>query len=309
MAEDLDNMQGRSAFGPDAADDGTLGAAEPVDAHVLDAPAPPAAPRVTKDYRDLSEDVAKIRAEEAERARIAKRNRIAALGIAVAGVLLVAAGAVGALLLTHAPESDEADNSSPTVESQPAEGEASSAEGGAQQASSGTGVSAVEEVVASDQINASFAALAANEDGIFTDFVRMFMDDYDRGVNTSSSYTLAGLGIQADELSDALLSGFSCSVTEVDIQGNTAWVSVEVTSKSLADQADAFARAVESGVDSAQDEASYKEFLKQAYLDAFDGVSPRSHTLLVTVGRTAEGWPVGDDAVEYILGSVWYTSA
>ena len=75
------------------------------------------------------------------------------------------------------------------------------------------------------------------------------------------------------------------TVTNVDVQGQTAWVNVDVTSKSLADQADAFAQVVESGASEAQDEEAYKAFLKQAYLESLDAASPRSHSLLVTVSR------------------------
>ncbi len=276
-------------------------------------PAPPAAPCVKRDYRDLSQEVARIRAQEAERMRRAKKNRAAALAIAVVGVLVILVGAAGAFLAAHIPEAGNAGDD--TAVSQPADegGSDASAAGDAAQAGEGSsdsgGVSAVEAVVASDQINAAFAALSTNADGEFTEFVQAFMDDYDQGVNAQSSYTLADLGIQADELSQALLSGFSCSVTNVDVQGQTAWVSVDVTSKSLADQADAFARAVESGAGAAEDEESYKAFLKQAYFDAFSGVSPRSHSLLVTVDRADGKWAVTEDTMEYILGSVWYTSA
>lgn len=277
--------------------------------------APPAPPNPTLDYQSLAREAARIRAQEAARAHAAKRRRITALCIAVAGVALVIVGAVAALLLTH-PSLESGDGG--LAESPVADGNASSANESSQGSSeSGSdapvtsegSVSAVEAVVAADQISADFASLVADEDGVFTGFVQSFMDDYDQGVNTEVSYTLAGLDVQAEELAQSLLAGFSCTVTNVDVQGQTAWVNVDVTSKSLADQADAFAQVVESGASEAQDEEAYKAFLKQAYLESLDAASPRSHSLLVTVSRTDDGWTVTEGTMEYILGSVWYTSA
>lgn len=292
-----------------------------------DAPTPPDAQSISRDYRDLAQEAAAIRAREATRAREAKRKRIAAVGIAITGVVLVIVAAVGAFMLTHpgdiagrggdsggvsqdAPTNDDASSGehsaeNPSEEEDAIEGDAFDSDSLGDEG----GVSAVEAVVATDQIRASFSALASDKDGVFTGFVQAFMDDYDRGVNTEVSYTLADLGIEPSELSEALLSGFSCTVDDVEIHGQTAWVNVSVTSKSLADQADTFARTVESSGESGQDEESYKAFLKRAFFEAFDSVSPRSHELLITVERSKEGWSVDDSAFEYILGSIWYTSA
>lgn len=292
----------------------TADAANAADAAVSpDALQPPAPPSFARDYRELAQEAANVRARQAARAHAARRRRIAALGIAVAGVALVVVGAAATLLLSHVSfdEPDAADGATSTAPG--ASSDDSSAQmpfesGDGSEASEGS-VSAVEAVVAADQISAAFSSLASDEDGVFTGFVAAFMEDYDQGVNTEVSYTLSDLGIQSEELAPLLLSGFSCTAASVDVQGQTAWVNVEVTSKSFADQANAFAQAVESGAAAVQDEESYKAFLKQAYLEAFDGVSPRSHSLLVTVARTDDGWTVTDDTMEYILGSVWYTSA
>lgn len=275
---------------------------------------PPEPPALTRDFHDLARDAARIRALQRDQERRARRTRLAALGIVVAGIALIAVGAVAALVAAHVPAGigaseetavsggtfDDASDDSPR-------GTVSSPSAASPQGEET--VSAVEAVVAADQISASFSSLAANEDGLFDAFVQMFMDDYDRGVNGEASYALADLGIEAEELSSALLEGFSCSVENVDVHGQTAWVTLGVTSKSLVDQADAFARIVESSEVPTDGEEEYKAFLKGAYFDAFYEVAPRSHSLLVTVERTQGGWSVTEDVMEYVLGSVWYTSA
>lgn len=277
-------------------------------------PPPPNPPRLVRDYRELAQDAARIRAQQAERARRARRTRLIALAIAISGVVLILVGAAAVLLVAHPGDVANSSDDAPALQA-PAEQEGDGSESGDDAGSSPSGgqadesVSAVEQVVATDQISAAFSSLAANEDGVFDGFVQSFMDDYDRGVNGEVSYDLADLGIRAEDLSQALLSGFSCSVSNVDVHGSTAWVTLEVTSKSLADQADAFARSVEGADASFEDEEAYKAFLTQAYFDAFDGVSPRSHSLLITVEKSGSGWPVADDTIEYVLGSVWYTSA
>lgn len=280
------------------------------------APAPPEPPQLSRDFDELAQAAAEVRAQEASRAHAAKRRRIAALGIAIAGVALILAGALGTFVLFHAPEATDASSASQAgVSQQTASDATANEEGGSSQGESsadgaeGESVSAVEAVVAKDQISAAFSSLSSDENGLFTSYVTSFMEDYDAGVSSSVSYTFADLGIEAEDLSAALRTDFSCEVVSVDVQGKTAWVSLNVSSKSLADQADAFAKSVESGASSAQDEESYKAFLKQAYLDAFSGVSARSHELLVTIERGEGKWTVTDDAFEYILGTVWYTSA
>lgn len=276
-------------------------------------PPPPDPPRLVRDFRELAQDAAQIRAQQVEQARRARLTRLIALTIAISGVVLIIVGAAAVLFITHPanisnPLGDASAVHAPTEQ----EDVGSSSSGGDSAFSVGQAdesVSAVEQVVATDQISAVFSSLAANEDGVFDGFVRAFMDDYDRGVNGEVSYGLADLGIRAEDLSQALLSGFSCTVSNVDVHGSTAWVTLELTSKSLADQADAFARSVEGTEASFEDEDAYRAFLAQAYFDAFDGVSPRSHSLLVTVEKSGSGWPVADDTIEYVLGSVWYTSA
>lgn len=315
---DAENKQRGGTTGESLTDSlAEAGAAAPAfgagGASVSEAPLPPAPPGPARDYRDLAQEAANVRAQQAARAHAARRRRIAALGIAVAGVVLVIAGAAATLLLSHVPFGDqEAADGMAATDSSASSDNASTqepSESGDSADSSEGSVSAVEAVVAADQISAAFSALASDEGGAFTNFVSEFMEDYDQGINTEVSYTLSDLGIQPEELATQLLSGFSCTAANVDVQGQTAWVSVEVTSKSLADQANEFAQAVESGATDAQDEEAYKAFLKQAYLESFDSVSPRSHSLLVTVARTDDGWTVTDDTMEYILGSVWYTSA
>lgn len=315
---DAENKQRGGMTGESLTDSPTeAGAAVPAfgagGASMSEAPLPPAPPGPARDYRDLAQEAANVRAQQAARAHAARRRRIAALGIAVAGVVLVIAGAAATLLLSHVPFGDQeaADGMAATDSSASSDGASTQepSESGDSADSSEGSVSAVEAVVAADQISAAFSALASDEGGAFTSFVSEFMEDYDQGINTEVSYTLSDLGIQPEELATQLLSGFSCTAANVDVQGQTAWVSVEVTSKSLADQANEFAQAVESGATDAQDEEAYKAFLKQAYLESFDSVSPRSHSLLVTVARTDDGWTVTDDTMEYILGSVWYTSA
>lgn len=315
---DAENKQRGGMTGESLTDSSTeAGAAVPAfgagGASMSEAPLPPAPPGPARDYRDLAQEAANVRAQQVARAHAARRRRIAALGIAVAGVVLVIAGAAATLLLSHVPFGDqEAADGMAATDSSASSDNASTrepSESGDSADSSEGSVSAVEAVVAADQISAAFSALASDEGGAFTNFVSEFMEDYDQGINTEVSYTLSDLGIQPEELATQLLSGFSCTAANVDVQGQTAWVSVEVTSKSLADQANEFAQAVESGATDVQDEEAYKAFLKQAYLESFDSVSPRSHSLLVTVARTDDGWTVTDDTMEYILGSVWYTSA
>lgn len=277
-------------------------------ANASDVPSPPAPPSVTRDYRDLADEAARIQALRSDRERRSRRTRVAALGMAAAGIALLVAGALAALATTHplgmpGVQDDTSAVQDAPVDDSPEEESPSSA--GTEDES----ISAVEAVVAADQINASFAALSSDTDGAFSEYVRAFMDDYDRGVNRETSYAFSDLGIDTQELSQALIAGFSCSVIDIDVHGGTAWVTLEVASKGLADQADAFARAVEESGGGLENEEEYKAFLKESYLAAFDDISPRSHSLLVTVEKSNDGWKVTDATMEYVLGSVWYTSA
>ena len=283
-----------------------------------DVPVPPAAPTRMCDYRDLAVAAEKIRAQEAVRAQaLRRRKKFIGIVVVTAVVVLIALAAglflfiqentlLGARADTSAHQEESSSDDTATDSGTDTDTEADE---GSDSSSSSEEISAAEAAVATSSIRSAFVALANDKDGIFTAFVEAFMESYDSGVNTAASYTFADLDIQPEELAQVLLSDFSCSVTSIEIFSQTAWVTLEVSSKSLADQADIFADAVESSASSAEDEEAYRALLKQEYLAAFDSISARTHSLVVTVDSDGGNWTVTDDAMEYILGSVWYTSA
>lgn len=295
-----------------------------------DVPVPPAAPMEACDYRDLAAQAEVIRVRDTVRKQaLRRRKKIIGIAASAAVVVLIAFAAAlfffmqeNTLLGARAEVSmnsqektsseygiDTDDNvSDDTVSDSDAYIDTETSES-SDASSSDKGVSAAEAAVATSSIRSAFTALVNDREGIFTSFVEAFMEDYDSGVNTDTSYTFADLDIQPEELAEALLSDFSCSATSIEIFNQTAWVTLEVNSKSLADQADIFADAIESSAASAEDGETYRAILKREYLAAFDSISARTHTLVVTVDGDGSNWAVSDDVMEYILGSVWYTSA
>ena len=295
-----------------------------------DVTVPPVAPTEVCDYRDLAAQAEEIRAQEAARKQaLRRRKKIIGIAASAAVVVLIVFAAVLFLFMqentllgeraevsTNSQEenffeqdADADDNVSDDTASDSDAYTNTETSESSDTSSSDEEVSAAEAAVATSSIRSAFTALSNDKDGIFTSFVEAFMEDYDSGVDTKTSYTFADLDIQPEELAEALLSDFSCSVSNIEIFNQVAWVTVEVSSKSLADQAEVFADAVESGAVSAEDEEAYRSLLKQEYLAAFDSISARTHSLVVTVDRDEGNWTVSDDVMEYILGSVWYTSA
>lgn len=256
-------------------------AAPASDAPVFASPPPP---QVAIDYRDLA----------LARARRGNRRKAAAIAICAAAAFCVVAGA--AIVFSQGGEADVSAQM-PAIQQH------------SQSAEEGDVAPTADASVVRDEVQASLDVLASDEHGSFMRFAEAFMAEYDRGVNTSASYTLSDIGLTVEEFSEALREGFSCEVTEVDVYGSTAWVNVSVASKSLADQADEFAEAVKAAPPDFADEEAYRAFLKGAYLDAFSRISPRSHDVLVTVEYSGAGWAVSDESIQYLLGNVWYTSA
>lgn len=159
---------------------------------------------------------------------------------------------------------------------------------------------------ASEAVVGQFVALSKNEDSQLTTYVQAFMQDYDAGVNKNVSYGFSDLGITADELSAKLQDGLSAEVVSVDVYGDKAWVEVSVVSRSFADQTEAFAAAMARGDRDFADEESYREYLKQELLGAFDEVEPRAHETLIVMEREDEGWQLSPENMASLLGTAWY---
>lgn len=158
----------------------------------------------------------------------------------------------------------------------------------------------------SEAIAGQFDALSKDEDLQLTSYVQVFMQDYDAGVSKGVSYGFSDLGITADELSAKLQDGLSAEVVSVDVYGDKAWVEVSVVSRSFADQTEAFAAAMARGDRDFADEESYKEYLKQELLGAFDEVDPRTHETLIVMEREDGGWRLSSENMASLLGMAWY---
>lgn len=178
-----------------------------------------------------------------------------------------------------------------------------------------------QELHAQKAVDRAFAALATNEDAMFEACLQRFLDTYDKSLETApalqrASYGFADLGITAQELTPGLLSSFSCSVKQIDVYDNTAWITLEVTSRSLLEQADVFSRTarlasedfaeVTEVAETAESaEAVYKQSLKQAYLDAFDGLPARTGQVLVTLPCEGDTWDVLQQVFDQVLAAAW----
>lgn len=161
-------------------------------------------------------------------------------------------------------------------------------------------------------VDQAFGSLAINEDAAFEACLQRFLDTYDKSLATApaaqrASYGFADLDITASELTPLLLSGFSCGVKQVDVYDNTAWITLEVTSRSLLEQADVFSRAARLADEdfSEATEATYKQDLKQAYLDAFDGLPARTGQVLVTMPCGGDAWDVPQQVLDQVLAAAW----
>lgn len=219
------------------------------------------------------------------------KRRVAAIAVAAALFAIAAVVAFAAIALDRAESaSDER-----AIDPRPSTATARA----------GEGVPTEETAQAQGDIAAQLAAVAADEDGVFASYVQQFVDCYDAGVDGSTSYGFADLGISSAELAEKLRDGLSFSVESVDVYGSKAWVGVEVTSKSFSDQADVFAASV-AAAPAYEDADGYRDYLKSSLLGAFDRVKPRAGDALVVIERTDEGWRLSSDDIASLLGEAWY---
>ena len=99
--------------------------------------------------------------------------------------------------------------------------------------------------------------------------------------------------------------GLSFEVEAVDVYGDKAWVEAKVFSKSFSEQADVFAARLAGAALNYEDAESYKAYVKEALLGAFDSVKARSKSSLVVVDRDESGWSFSPDDVASLLGGAW----
>ena len=210
--------------------------------------------------------------------------------VAAAACAAALAVAVGALAVGLSEESKPADDR--TIDSRPA-------------AASTNASPSAEASEAEEALSAQLAAVAADEDGVLSAYVERFMADYDAGIDPDSSYRFSDLGISAEELTAKLRVGLSFEVEAVDVYGDKAWVEAKVSSKSFSEQADVFAARLAGAALNYEDAESYKAYVKEALLGAFDSVKARSKSSLVVVDRDESGWSFSPDDVASLLGGAW----
>ena len=210
--------------------------------------------------------------------------------VAAAACAAALAVAVGALAVGLSEESKPADDR--TIDSRPA-------------AASTNASPSAEASEAEEALSAQLAAVAADEDGVLSAYVERFMADYDAGIDPDSSYRFSDLGISAEELTEKLRVGLSFEVEAVDVYGDKAWVEARVSSKSFSEQADVFAARLTGAALNYEDAESYKAYVKEALLGAFDSVKARSKSSLVVVDRDESGWSFSPDDVASLLGGAW----
>lgn len=210
--------------------------------------------------------------------------------VAAAACAAALAVAVGALAVGLSEESKPADDR--TIDSRPA-------------AASTNASPSAEASEAEEALSAQLAAVAADEGGVLSAYVERFMADYDAGIDPDSSYRFSDLGISAEELTAKLRVGLSFEVEAVDVYGDKAWVEARVSSKSFSEQADVFAARLAGAALNYEDAESYKAYVKEALLGAFDSVKARSKSSLVVVDRDESGWSFSPDDVASLLGGAW----
>ena len=210
--------------------------------------------------------------------------------VAAAACAAALAVAVGALAVGLSEESKPADDR--TIDSRPA-------------AASTNASPSAEASEAEEALSAQLAAVAADEGGVLSAYVERFMADYDAGIDPDSSYRFSDLGISAEELTAKLRVGLSFEVEAVDVYGDKAWVEAKVFSKSFSEQADVFAARLAGAALNYEDAESYKAYVKEALLGAFDSVKARSKSSLVVVDRDESGWSFSPDDVASLLGGAW----
>lgn len=153
-------------------------------------------------------------------------------------------------------------------------------------------------------VQSALDSLANDEDGQFRACVESFINDYDAGVS-ADSYALSDLDVTPDALAALLRSEFECTVVKIDVYNGTAWVDVDVTSKSISAATESFARSVASAALECDDEQEYLESLKDALFDAFERQKPRTTRVLLTIAQSDDGWVLGDSDKATIFGAAW----
>lgn len=229
-------------------------------------------------------------ASDGDGTAVERRPRHRGALVAAAACAAALAVAVGALAIGLSEESKPADDR--TIDSRPA-------------AASTNASPSAEASEAEEALSAQLAAVAADEDGVLSAYVERFMADYDAGIDPDSSYRFSDLGISAEELTAKLRVGLSFEVEAVDVYGDKAWVEAKVSSKSFSEQADVFAARLAGAALNYEDAESYKAYVKEALLGAFDSVKARSKSSLVVVDRDESGWSFSPDDVASLLGGAW----
>ncbi len=229
-------------------------------------------------------------ASDGDGATAGRRPRHRGALVAATACATALAVAIGALAVGLSEESKPADDRA--IDSRPA-------------AASTNASSSAEASEAEEALFAQLAAVAADEDGALSAYVERFMADYDAGIDPDSSYRFSDLGISAEELTAKLKAGLSFEVEAVDVYGDKAWVEVGVSSKSFSEQADVFAAKLAGAALNYDDAESYKAYVKEALLGAFDSVKARSKSSLIVVDRGEDGWSFSSDDVASLLGGAW----
>ncbi len=257
-------------------------------------PTPPPAPEIILEQEPAGEPGASIAGEaharKADSPEGKKRRVSRSTIVAIAAALVVVLGAYGAM------------SAMDMAQSKPADTRLSDSSSGASGQSSSKDDTAEKEAKA--DIKNSLDFLANDEDGQFRACAESFMEAYDAGV-AEESYTFADLGVTADDLSPRLRSGLEFSIARIDVYNGTAWVDVDVSSKSISAAVETFSRSVAGAALECDDEQTYLDTLKEAFLDAFDGQESRTTRVLLTVAQEDGAWTLSDANKATLFGAAW----
>lgn len=257
-------------------------------------PTPPPAPEIVPEQEPADGSEASIASEARVHAADSPKGKRRGVSrstiVAIVAALVVVLGVYGAMLAMD------------VAQSRPADTRLSDSSSGASGQSSNKDDATEKEAKA--DIRNSLDSLSSDEDGQFRACVESFIEAYDAGV-AEESYTFADLGVTADDLSPRLRSELEFSIARIDVYNGTAWVDVDVSSKSISAAVETFSRSVAGAALECSDEQEYLAALKEALLDAFDRQEPRTTRVLLTVAQADGAWVLSDENKAALFGAAW----